>query len=703
MGGAVVSLMEARNYYSMTVNPEAEKFRARLDKHGGSFARYLPGTETKNTSATFVLADRSDEERVAFGERSYSQPCFYRLFQDYCKANPDKQSLGYRPVERVVKEDITDATGKTKKMDITYCGPTVRLPLSSVWEKVEYFGRGLLQIGATPRSNVAIFMDTSLEWLVSIYGIWSQDMVTATVYANLGHDALAYALHETGSAAVVCNGENAAKIAELIRSGEILALPIIYSGNLPDGFDGKGLELHKFEDILEMGRESHVPSPGPVSNDDLALIMYTSGTTGDPKGVMHTHGSILAGGTFLEERVTDLVGPLREGDTYCAFLPMAHVMEFTVTNVFLMKGYFVGFGGPRTLTDVTCRPHGDLTEFKPTFAVAVPRIFDTMKKAIEAKLPPPGSVKRAVFDQAFATRLKALRDGYETPFYNEKVFATSRAIFGGRVRTFLSGGGPTSAETQNFANVCFGQVVGGYGMTETVCVGGVQIPGDFEPCTTGLLVPGMEYKLLDTDHYKHTDTPDPRGELLQRGRHLFKGYYKQPELTKEAIDEDGWFHTGDVASLSKDGKLKLVGRVKALAKNVMGEYVALENLEAIYGNNPLLLPNGVCVLVNPHRSYICAIGLTEEAKAVAFAAEHGIAGEYPAILEDPAFQKAAARSLAETAKKAKRAGFEQVRNVAILNDVWTAENDVLTAAMKLKRRVIDEKYADVIEKLFAEP
>ncbi|EPY37544.1 long-chain acyl-CoA synthetase [Angomonas deanei] len=129
----------------------------------------------------------------------------------------------------------------------------------------------------------------------------------------------------------------------------------------------------------------------------------------------------------------------------------------------------------------------------------------------------------------------------------------------------------------------------------------------------------------------------------------------------------------------------------------------MENLEAIYGNNPLLCPNGVCVLVNPHRSYICAIGLTEEAKAVAFAAEHGIAGEYPAILEDPAFQKAAARSLAETAKKAKRAGFEQVRNVAILNDVWTPENDVLTAAMKLKRRVIDEKYADLIEKLFAEP
>ena len=168
------------------------------------------------------------------------------------------------------------------------------------------------------------------------------------------------------------------------------------------------------------------------------------------------------------------------------------------------------------------------------------------------------------------------------------------------------------------------------------------------------------------------------------------------------LDEDGWFHTGDVGSFTKDGKLRIVGRVKALAKNCLGEYIALEQLEAVYSGNELLQPNGVCVLVHPDKPYITALALTDETRATKFAAARGIDGDYPAILKDPRFHVEAAKSLVETARLCNRASFECVKRVRVLDDEWTPENNILTAAMKLKRRAIDAQYANTIDELFAE-
>ncbi|EPY22092.1 long chain fatty acid CoA ligase [Strigomonas culicis] len=661
MGQAVAMMMELQNSFTTVPNENVEQYKARLEKCGGSFIETLPGTEKEGMSSVFRLAGYPEEAHQQTNAAYHSANLLQR-FRTLCAEHAERKSIRYRPIDRVCREPYLDTvTNKQKHMDITYLQPTVDVSLGEAWERVTHFGRGLRGLGVAPRANVAIFLDTCFEWLVTIYGLWAVDAVAATVYANLGHDALAYALKETGSAAVVCGGPNVVKIVQLMREGQIGAVPIIYVGALPSGADTAGAQVHSFAEVLALGRaagSAEVALDGPANNDELALIMYTSGTTGEPKGVMHTHGSLMCGSAVLMHRIDDLLGTNQENDRYCSYLPMAHVMEFCVTNLLLARGATVGFGTPRTLTNTTARPHGDLVEYKPTLLVGVPRIFDTLKKAIEAKLPPRGSLKRTVFDRSFAARVKAIREGEETPFLNRKVFAPMRQIMGGEVRVMLSGGGPISAASQEFANVCFGQLVVGYGLTETVCVGGIQIKGDFEAGTTGITLPGCQYRLLDTEEYKHTDQPEPRGELLEYGGHIFKGYYKQPELTKEAIDADGWFHTGDVASLTADGRLRLIGRVKALAKNSLGEYIALENLEAIYGQNALLLPNGVCVLVHADKNYICAIGLTDEDRTVIFARENNLEGEYPAILRSPAFQQAATRSLAETAKAVNRQSFE---------------------------------------------
>ncbi|CUE62532.1 long chain fatty acid CoA ligase, putative, partial [Bodo saltans] len=334
------------------------------------------------------------------------------------------------------------------------------------------------------------------------------------------------------------------------------------------------------------------------------------------KGVVISHGNTVACikgfsrrlACFLEEDVP-------EDESYVAFLPLAHILEFAAENVFLMRGSMVGYGNPRTLTNTSARPHGDLQEFKPHILAGVPRIFDTIKKAVEGKLPE--GFKRRLFDRAYEERKEAIAKGLDTPFWDNKVFAMPRQLLGGKVRGILSGGAPMSAKTQEFLMVVFGCSVGqGYGLTETCAVTTIQRYWDTQLENIGGLVSACEVKLRDVEDWKHTD-PKPRGEICIRGPTVTKGYYKQPEKTAEAFSADGWFSTGDVGEVQPDGTMKIVGRVKALAKNAFGEYVALDSLESVYVLNDLALPNGVCILVDSQKAYICALVLTDEGKATA--------------------------------------------------------------------------------------
>ncbi|GET85407.1 long chain fatty acyl coA synthetase, putative [Leishmania tarentolae] len=698
MGGCVVSLMEYRAREGEVPWQLSEDL-----KNYGRLSVKVEGTQTHTSTAVYVNGKRGTlAEQQASAEKFYKGPNQMQRFATLCQENLDDVALMYRRIERIEKEPVA---GASRPMDIAHLSEQRDLTYRELWHAVVGFSRGLAELGLGKHVNVSIYEDTRWEWLASIYGIWMQDMVAATVYANLGEDALFYALRETDCKAIVCNGKSVPNLLRGVGRGDFPPCTLIYLDELP----ATGLaELHgcrvvSWKDVVALGHGTgaHHDVALPEDNSSVALIMYTSGTTGDPKGVMHTHGSIIAGILTMEDWLCSVI-ELRPDDVYLSYLPLAHILEFGVVNIFLARRARVAFGTPRTLTNATARPLGDFTQFRPTLFTGVPRIFETIKKTVEAKLPPVGTLKRRVFDHAYQSRLAALKEGKDTPYWNEKVFRLPREALGGRVRAFLSGGGPLSESTQEFVNVVFGGIVNGWGLTETVCVGAIQRLGDLTPSAVGQVLCSEQLKLIDMEEYKHTDTPHPRGEICLRGPFLFKGYYKQPELTREVLDEDGWFHTGDVGSIDNDGRVSIVGRIKGLAKNCLGEYIALEALEAIYSTHPLVLNNCVCVLVHPGKNYICALVLTDKGHVTRFAKENGIKGEYPGLLSNTELLKKASASMAETARAARRRDFEVVRRVCLVDDEWSPEKGQLTAALKLKRGAVAKQYEKKIEAVFAD-
>lgn len=697
MGGCVISMMSSVNSFQAAPHPQIAKARAygvqsvEIGEKSG-----LPESRIRRSPSMKDLTLDQIYAQFYGGDHA----CLASMMKEKVDQYKDRPAMAYRQIDRMEKGEIEEG-GKKKPWEFIHLRPTEYISYTQMWDKMVNFGKGLKELGIETNARVGLYEETRYEWMVSMYGLWTQSMTGVTVYSNLGEDALEYAIEEAELHVMVLNGKAVKNVIRLCKKNNAKVPLLIYTDSVPADTDLSGATVVSWADVVNKGAASAQPVNTPKNPEDIALIMYTSGTTGDPKGVVLTHGNVVACVKGFTRRLEVFIGTDLdvENPTYVGYLPLAHILEFAAENVFLLRGLMVGYGNPRTLTNTSARPHGDLQEFRPVLLAGVPRIFDTIKKAVEAKLP--GGFKRRVFDRAYAERLDAIHKGLDTPYWDSKVFAMPRQLLGGRVRAILSGGAPMSAKTQEFLTVVFGCSVGqGYGLTETAANCTIQRYWDVQEENIGGLLSTCEVKLRDVEDWKHTD-PNPRGEVYIRGPAVSKGYYKQPEKTAEAFGKDGWFATGDVGQFMPDGTLKIVGRVKALAKNAFGEYVALDALESVYVMNDLALPNGVCVLVDSQKAYIAALVLTDEGKAMAFAKKHNIEGSWPDVLKNPEFNKKAAESLAATAKAAQKKPFELVKFVRVLNDEWTPENGVLTAAMKLKRRVVDVKYADIIKELFA--
>ncbi|ESL11739.1 fatty acyl CoA syntetase 1 [Trypanosoma rangeli SC58] len=325
----------------------------------------VPGTETATTSATYRHSCTSDAEthQQLVEEYRTRKNCVQQL-QEQCKKLDTRAAVAYRPLEKIEHRPTCNAKGKEHVLEYYYYRERQEVSYAKLWHYIVSFGAGLRELGVPQRGLVTIYEETRWEWLVSIYGIWTHNMVATTVYSNLGEDALKYALYETNSAAIICNGRTVKTVISLLRAHGISSI-IVYLDNLPVDLDTFGYRLVAWTEVMEKGVASNCAAEIPTDNDIEALIMYTSGTSGDPKGVLHTHGSIAAGVSALAERLSDLYPSSTGDETYCAFLPLAHILEFGIVNIFLQRGSLVGFSKTRTLTDEFAIPHGDFKEFSP--------------------------------------------------------------------------------------------------------------------------------------------------------------------------------------------------------------------------------------------------------------------------------------------------------------------------------------------------
>lgn len=562
----------------------------------------------------------------------------------------------------------------------------------------------------TEPCRIAIFENTCSEWMIAAIGSFTQALTVVTVYATLGIDAVAEAVQDNSIRAIVCNQKDVSRLAEMSSKMPTLTL-IIYTNDLvppnttftPPSI--KGVKVVSFHDFCESGNTQAYPTNPPTA-DSCAVVMYTSGSTGKPKGVIITHRQVVSIVAAAEVALT-----IRRGkDVYLAYLPLAHIMELMAEFVMLTQGCTLCYADPKSLTTTGAYPVGALEQYGPTLMIAVPKIWDVIKKGIEAKVAAGSPIAAFLVKTAFEWRNFALHHGFDTPLFKALVFKKFAKVTGGNLRFGLSGGGALNREVQDFIRTAFGiDFVQGYGLTETNAGLTIQASDDLRGGIAGVPIPSVEIKLEGTPEicdrlgkpYLPTDTEDVegnpvfgRGEIVARGPSISSGYYMMPEQTKEVYTDDGWFHTGDIGQYMSDGSIRIVDRKKNLVKLKGGEYIAMEKMEMTYGNSSFVdaIHGGICCYGDHDMDRPVALLQLNEAVAMKWAKENGVTGDIETVKKSEELHKAILEDMKKEHAKSDLCHIEKLVGVALLTSPWTPENGCLTAANKLQRREVINQF-----------
>ncbi|RDW92138.1 putative long-chain-fatty-acid-CoA ligase [Coleophoma crateriformis] len=571
---------------------------------------------------------------------------------------------------------------------------------------VMQLGAGFRKIGMKKEDRVHIFAATSAHWLAISHGAVTQSMPIVTAYDTLGEEGLKHSLVATGAKAIFLDPHLLPTLINPLKEAKEIKYVIWNSQNevKQENIDSLKkahghLEIMSFEELRKLG-ETNPVEPVPPSPKDLCCIMYTSGSTGPPKGVPLKHEAVVAAIAGVSVIVEKYLGP---GDGLLTYLPLAHILEFVFENACLYWGGTMGYGNPKTLSDASVRNcKGDIREFRPTVLVGVPAVWESVKKGIVAKVNSGSPIVKNLFWGAMWAKANLLHYGLPgAEILDSIVFKKVKEATGGRLRICLNGGGPIAKETQRFISMAITPMISGYGLTETTAMGALMDPMEWTDDALGNIPGSIEIKLVDFPDagYFAKNKPNPQGEIWIRGVSVMEGYWQNEKETAEALTKDGWFKTGDIGEWDKNGHLKIIDRKKNLVKTQNGEYIALEKLESIYRSATVVA--NICVYADEQKTRPIALIVPAEPALKKLAESIGVEGSgLEDLVHNKKIQDAVLKELQDKGRSGGLSGIEIIEGVVLADEEWTPANGLTTSAQKLNRKAILTKYKKEVEQAY---
>ncbi len=552
-------------------------------------------------------------------------------------------------------------------------------------ERVRRVALGLKALGVARGDRVAILSENRPEWAIADYACLTAGITDVPIYPSLPAEQAAYILKDAGCVAIfVSTDAQAAKIAEQRKNLPALTTVIGFGTSAPGvdislaALEQKGAAAETPESIAQYKADALAVVPG-----DLATLIYTSGTTGEPKGAMLTHGNLASNVAAVIHIV-----PPTNAEVSLSFLPLSHVLERMFD--FLMFAAGVSISYVESMDTILA----NIGEIKPTIVVSVPRIYEKIYAGVLEKALSGSAVKKNIFfwakgvgdewsNEALAGRTPAGWLGFKYKIANKLVFSKLRERVGGRLKFFVSGGAPLAPEINKFFYSAGLLVLEGYGLTETSPVIAVNTPQFNRIGTVGKPQQGIEVEIAAD------------GEILTRGPHVMKGYYNKPDATKEAIDADGWFHTGDIGVM-EDGYLRITDRKKDIIVTAGGKNIAPQPIENAVKTNKYVTQ---AVMIGDKRKYPVMLIVPNFDQLEKWATIKKLSyTDRKALMDLPMvhakFEKEVRKQLPSLAH------FEMPKKIGLLEHDFTIESGEMTPTLKVKRRVVDKKYKELIDSLY---
>lgn len=536
---------------------------------------------------------------------------------------------------------------------------------------------GMMQLGVNPGDRVGIVSGNRPEWNFLDFAIMQIGAISTPIYPTISQDDYRYILNHAEMKMIFIEGKDLYRKLEPILP-EVKTLKEIYT------FSDQGNEYKYLDQLIELGKQYPQPEKlrefkDTIQESDVATMIYTSGTTGNPKGVMLTHSNIV--NNF--KNVADI--PAAWNNKALSFLPVCHAYERMLVYLYHYLGMSVYYTSIANIVD-------SIKEVNPTMMTCVPRLLEKIYDKLYATGEKQKGIQRTIYFWAFNLATKYQLDKM-SGWYNIRrkladkiIYSKWRAALGGNFDIIVSGGSAIQPHIAAFFSAIGMPVFEGYGLSETSPVIAVSRRGKNQRKfgTVGGALPGVEVKIGERD------------EIICRGHNVMKGYYKDPELTAQVIDKDGWFHTGDTGMFTPEGLLIVTGRLKSIFKTSFGKYVNPQLIESKFTESPFIEN---MIVLGENQKFAAALIVPDFTYLKTWAQKNKIKYSTPQeMIEQPEVVKVMKQ---EIDKYNKFFGdYEQVRRYQLLPDEWSQQNGMLSPTLKIKRKVIDERYKDRIEKLF---